>query len=131
MAYMNQEKKKTIDEAVKAICAKYGVKYTLAVRHHSTIVMTIKSAPLDFLADAVECRWNAEALQEHRQPTTVNPYCWREHFKGNALEFLRAIFSALNDGNWDKSDIQSDYFNVGWYVDLRLGTSEKPYQITH
>ena len=26
---------------------------------------------------------------------------------------------ALMDGNWDKSDIMSDYFDVGWYVSIR------------
>jgi hypothetical protein len=33
----------------------------------------------------------------------------------------------MNDGNWDKSDIQSDYFNVGWYVDVNIGKWNKPY----
>jgi hypothetical protein len=44
-----------------------------------------------------------------------------------ALDFMKEIFVAMNDGNWDKSDIQSDYFNVGWYVDVNIGKWDKHY----
>jgi phenolic acid decarboxylase len=43
MAYVNQEKKAKI---LKKVMPK-GWKYSLAVRNHSTIVCTIKSAPVD------------------------------------------------------------------------------------
>ena len=36
-------------------------------------------------------------------------------FKAAQLE----LRNAMMDGNWDKSDIMSDYFNVGWYVSIR------------
>ena len=29
--------------------------------------------------------------------------------------------------NFDKSDIQTDYFNVGYYVHMEVGTWEKPF----
>jgi len=35
--------------------------------------------------------------------------------------------AVMNTGNWDKSDIQTDYFNVGWYVDVNIGKWNKPY----
>ena len=57
----------------------------------------------------------------------VNPYHFQNHYDGVALEFMKEIFVAMNDGNWDKSDIQTDYFNVGWYVDVNIGKWDKPY----
>jgi hypothetical protein len=42
---------------------------------------------------------------------------------------MQEVFAEMNDGNWDKSDIQSDYFNVGWYVDVNIGRWNKPYAL--
>jgi hypothetical protein len=33
----------------------------------------------------------------------------------------------LNTGNHDNSDSQTDYFDVGWYVDVKVGKWNKPY----
>jgi hypothetical protein len=60
----------------------------------------------------------------------VNPYHYGSHFTGKALQFLKEVLTAMNKGNWDKSDIQSDYFNVGWYVDVNIGKWNKPYVVT-
>ena len=51
MAYMSQEKKAEIAPAIKAICKKYGVKASVAVRHHSTLVLNIKSGKIDFIGN--------------------------------------------------------------------------------
>src|SRR5690606_40972107 len=42
-------------------------------------------------------------------------------------DVMERIVAALNTGNWDRSDIQTDYFDVGHYVDLRIGTWDKPF----
>ena len=135
MAYMNQEKKATIAGQVKPIFKKYGVKATLAVRHHSTIVVNIQSGTLDFIG-------NANAVQQHRIDTgrdgrmitdkylDVNPYWFQEHFSGVAKEFLSEAFQALKAADWyDESDAQTDYFNTAYYVDLNIGKWNKPYQL--
>jgi hypothetical protein len=36
----------------------------------------------------------------------------------------------MNVGNHDRSDIQSDYFDVGWYVDVNVGAWNQPYELT-
>jgi hypothetical protein len=36
---------------------------------------------------------------------------------------------AMNDGNWDNSDPQTDYFNVGWYSYIKIGRFGKPYKL--
>jgi hypothetical protein len=59
----------------------------------------------------------------------VNTYSWARSYTGAALAFLAEVMPALNDGNWDKSDIQTDYFNVGWYVRVNVGRWNKPYRV--
>ena len=48
MAFISQETKAKLAPAVKTACKKYGVKASLAVRHHSTLVLNIASGPIDF-----------------------------------------------------------------------------------
>lgn len=134
MAYMSQERKAQIAPKIKAICKKYGVKASLAVRHHSTLVLNIKEGAIDFIGN-----YNSVNVDRSRpahlpfQPATksidVNPYWYHEHFDGKAKAFLTEIISAMNNGNHDRSDIQTDYFDVGWYVDINIGRWDKPYAL--
>jgi hypothetical protein len=134
MAYVNQELKAKLAPRIKEICKKHGVKATLAVRHHSTLVLNIRQGRIDFIGN-----FNSVAGKlprpEHLpfQPVTksidVNTYWYKEHFSGTALKFLNEVMPVLNDGNWDKSDVQTDYFNVGWYVDVNIGQWDKPYAL--
>jgi hypothetical protein len=36
----------------------------------------------------------------------------------------------MNAGNHNNSDVQSDYFDVGWYIDVNIGKWNKPYVAT-
>jgi hypothetical protein len=138
MAYMNQTKKATIAEKVKPILVKYGVKGTLSVRNHSTIVLTLREGKIDFVSDMVldRPRLLANGITIERdalrtQGIDVNPYWYHEHYTGTALAFLSEIFPALKGANWyDNSDVQSDYFDTAYYVDVNVGTWDKPYKVT-
>ena len=66
MAYMNQEKKAKIAARIKPILKKYGMKGSLAVRNHSTIVLNLKSGKTDFGGDNID----------------VNPYWFHEQLIG-------------------------------------------------
>ena len=59
----------------------------------------------------------------------VNPYWYQEHFNGVAFKFLKEVFTEMNKGNYNNSDIQTDYFDVGWYVDVNIGSWNKPYTV--
>jgi hypothetical protein len=48
MAYVSQELKAQLAPGIKAICKKYGVKASIAVRNHTTLVLNIKQGPIDF-----------------------------------------------------------------------------------
>ena len=135
MAYVSQERKSEIAPKVKAVLKKYGVKGTLSVRHHSTLVLTLKSGKIDFIANS-----NRVCGSNHYQVSrgfkanttgydTINPYWFQDHYDGKAKAFLTEVFAALNRGNHDNSDIQTDYFDVGWYVYVKIGKWDKPYVI--
>lgn len=131
MAYMSQEHKKQIAANLKTVMPK-GWKYSLAVRHHSTLVLTISECPLDLISEYV-------AHAKERKPDsywtgketslTVNPYWLEDQFIGERLDQIKAIFNVMNEGNFDKSDIQTDYFHVGWYSEICFGRWNRPFRV--
>ena len=123
MAYVSQELKAKLAPKIKAICKKHGVKASLAVRHHSTLVLNIKSGKIDFYSDL------ATEGASRKSNIQVNPYWYHSHFTGASKEFLSEVIPAMNNGNHDNSDIQTDYFDVGWYVDVNVGKWNQPYTL--
>ena len=127
MAYVSQELKAKLAPAIKAVCKKYGVKASIAVRNHSTVVLNIKSGKIDFLGNFNKVTGGDVHGNKRTENLDINPYWYHDHFDGNAKKFLTEVFAAMNEGNFDKSDIQTDYFHVGWYVDVNVGRWNKPY----
>ena len=128
MAYVSQDLKSKLAPTIKSICKRYGVKASLAVRNHSTLVLNVKSGNIDFIGDfgnTPEARESAEKFG-----IQVNPYHYERHFNGEAYHFLNEVIPAMNAGNHDNSDIQTDYFDVGWYIDVNIGRWNKPYELT-
>jgi hypothetical protein len=140
MAYFNQERKAQRAPAIKAICKKYGVKASLAVRHHSTFVVNVTQGDIDFVENFIQTDADkpyANKMSEDQiayirknKALDVNPYWYQEHFSGKAKAFLSELLDAMNAGNHNNSDIQTDYFDVGWYVDVNIGKWNKPYAYT-
>lgn len=138
VAYMNQTKKADIAAKVKPILAKYGMKGSLSVRNHSTIVLTLTSGPIDFIGDLNQTRQFGYVTAEvdkdkmrERYEIVINPYWYQEHYTGQSLAFLSEIFPALKGADWyDRSDIQTDYFDTAYYVDVNVGKWNKPYILT-
>lgn len=133
MAYISQERKSQIAVQVKPILQRYGIKGTLAVRDHMTLVLNIREGQIDFIknfnetvADRPGGFRTGDAAVDH---ISVNPFWYHEHFSGKAKRFLAEVMAALNDGNHDNSDPQTDYFDVGWYVDINIGKWDRPYQL--
>lgn len=133
MAYMNQERKAAKAPAIKAVCKKYGIKASVAVRHHSTLVLNIKSGEIDFIGNFNQIannRQTHEWFQPAKGYIDVSPYWYRDHFTGKAVEFLEEVLAAMNEGNHNRSDLMTDYHDVGWYVDVSVGQWNKPYEFT-
>ena len=138
MAYMNQEKKATIKANLDKFLKGTNVKYSLKVRNHSTIVCTIKSAPVNFIQNFIDVARKNNDLREDQikyieahQNLDVNQYWFKEHYDGKARELLEGIIAALYSADWyDNSDIQTDYFNTAYYIDVNIGSWKKPFVVT-
>ena len=138
MAYMNQERKAKIATNLKPILKKYGVKGSLSVNNHSTIVLTLKSGSIYFIENFIQTdldkpygnKMSQDRVDYIRKNNSidVNPYWFQEHFSGVAKEFLTEAMTALKSADWyDESDAQVDYFNTAYYVDINIGKWDKPY----
>ena len=121
MAYVSQEMKRELAPAIKAICKKYGIKGSLAVRHHSTLVLNIKSGKIDFAKDSTSDNFNYQ----------VNTYHTDSHYTGKAKKFFAEVIAAMKGPKFfDNSDAMTDYFHVSHYIDINLGSWNKPYIVT-
>lgn len=127
MAYMNQQRKAKLAPAIKDICRQYGIKASLSVRNHMTLVLTIQSGKIDFLASGK--RMGSIGQEVKQIDYSINPYWYGSHFDGEAKDFLTEVLAAMNVGNHNNSDVQTDYFDVGWYNDVSIGRYNKPYQL--
>ena len=139
MAYVSQELKAKLAPKIKAICKKYNVKASIAVNNHSTLIVNIKSGPIDFVENYIQNNKDGIASRKmsqdqidyirKKQSLDVNPYWYQENYSGKAKAFLSELIPAMNAGNHDRSDIQTDYFDVGWYSDVNIGSWNKPYTV--
>ena len=95
MAYMDQDRKKIISQAVKPVLAKYGVKGSLSVRNHMTILLTIKEGKLNFWKDRNMDAFRGSLADVFPGHLDINPYHYQNHYTGKSREFLKEIFQAL------------------------------------
>ena len=113
MAYVSQEKKAQLAPAIKAVLKKYNMKASISVRHHSSLVVTIKSGNIDFDMD---------------DNTHVNEYWIHEHYTGVARDFLTELLAAMKGPDYFcEDDSQTDYFHRSHYTDINVGKWDKPY----
>ena len=117
MAYVSQADKKALAPAIKKVLSKYGMKGSISIRHHSTLVVTLQSGEIDF----GEYTHGDGYIQ-------VNVYHIERHYKGKAQKFLTELLAAMKGPDWfDKSDAMTDYFHVKHYCDINVGKYNKPY----
>jgi hypothetical protein len=136
MAYMSQEHKARLAPTIKEICKRYGIKATLGVHNHSTLMLTIKQGPIDFIGNSNEvCGNDHFQLARGFKPNTsgyesVNPYHYDKHFSGPALDFLSEVIPAMYGPDYfDESDSQTDYFHCSHYIDVSIGRWNRPYAL--
>jgi hypothetical protein len=136
MAYMNQERKNKISPEVTKILKRYGLAGRLSIRNHSTLVLKITRGKIDFISDHIDCCINNYADVANlriNQLKNMNYFSTNLHWldkyhSGAALACLQELHAAMKGPDYfDHSDIQSDYFHCSHYVDINIGTYEKPY----
>jgi hypothetical protein len=136
MAYVSQEFKAKVAPVVQAICKKYGVKGSLSVRHHSTLVLTLRQGKLDLIGNYNRvCSSKPRPAHSPFVPATksidVNTYWYQDHFDDAALAFLTEIVAAMKGpGFFDHTDIQTDYFHCSHYIDINIGRWDRPYAVS-
>lgn len=142
MAFVSQEDKKNLSPAIKAVLKKYGMKGTIAVRHHSTLVVNIKSGDLDILG-----AWKKAALASNRNDfydphdverlnhvlkathIDVNTYWIDDSYADEkVVAFLNELKAAMEGPEFfNNDDSMTDYFHRSHYIDINIGQWNKPY----
>lgn len=122
MAYIDSKKIALIrDEVKRKYPTKNGWKFSITGDNYSTVRCAIMQSPIDF------------QVEKHEN---LNHYSIEKRFKDNeqaqnVLTDLRNIlngnFLTEKEQNFDKSEPMTDYFDVGWYINLSVGQWDKPY----
>jgi len=118
MAYVSQADKAKLAPAIKAVLKKYNMKGTIAVRHHSTLVVNIKCGAIDFAGNYTH---GDKYIQ-------VNTYWIHDHYNGVAKDFLLELKDAMEGPDFfNNDDAMTDYFHRSHYIDINIGSWNKPY----
>jgi hypothetical protein len=131
MAFMSQERKAKIAPNVKQILNKYDLTGSLSVRDHSTLILKIKSGSIDFIKNHHDTLLERQGTVEPWQLNDyvdVNRYHYGKEFTGMARDAIGELVDAMMEGNHDNSDPYTDYFDVGWYISIQIGSYSKPYE---
>jgi len=136
MAHVSQEMKAKLAPEIKRINKKYGIKASLGVDNHSTLVLKIREGAVDFFESynrlgRAAPRSQATPWRDEDKHIDVNVYWFNTHFDGVAREYLEEMINAMKGPDFfDHSDIQSDFFHKSHYVSIRIGNWQAPYVLS-
>jgi len=113
-----------------------GYTFSVTTQHGLEIIVSLMSAPESPFA-------NLETVNAHTHEgkyAQLNHYHIEQNQDGDwmsneyylteeAAEMFKAVSEIGNRENWDKSDIQTDYFNVNYYFNLAVGKWDKLFVI--
>ena len=117
MAYVSQEDKKALAPAIKKVLSKYGMKGSISIRHHMSLVVTLQSGAIDF-----------KDYSHGDGYIQVNTYHIDSHYTGKAKNFLNELLAAMKGPNYfNNDDAMTDYFHRSHYTDINVGKWNKPY----
>ena len=116
MAYVSQDDKAKLAPQIKKVLSKYGMKGSISIRHHMSLVVTIQSGSIEF---------------DHSHGdgyTQVNVYHIDSHYEGKAKAFLTELLAAMKGPDYfNNDDAMTDYFHRSHYTDINIGKWNKPY----
>lgn len=123
MAYLSKEHKARIAAKLKEVMPK-GWKYSLSVQHHQSIRLVFLSAPVDIVAALNK---DYRVVDGHVQ---LNQYYIDRAFNDeNITKVMVDARNALNLDNYDRGDTNTDYSDVGHYVNMHIGKFDKPFVV--
>lgn len=117
MAYVSQDDKKKLAPGIKAVLKKYDVKGSISVQHRMTLVVKLTGGTIAF--NSVE------------EDYGVNQYWIDENYNGVKRAFLNELVAAMKGQDYFcHDDAQSDYFFRSHYIQIDVGSYDKPYKYT-
>jgi hypothetical protein len=143
MAWVQKDTVTKVREGLKILNKEYGMKTSVSGTNSSSLKVRILSGKIDFVQNRLDMlegdmRYSEEEKANHRLYLTkfnsgiqVNHYWLDTSFSGLALEYLEKVKAIMSVDHWDKSDIQSDYFNCAYYMNIDIGKWDKPYELTN
>ena len=124
MAYIKKEEISAIRNELKKRFGHTGLKFGVKNRHHSSVHVTIKAGPIDF----------SDIYRDGDEYADINIYHLQNYGQHTPffeeLEKIIKTAPALAEGGrkwFDKSDMMTDYFHTAFYIDLDVGSYDKPY----
>ena len=143
MAYISTESVADIRARLKAkFPAKDGWKLSVTNRDHTEVHVSFMAGPHTFKAwnfdkysfDPTVAKCRAEAENTGAVKTifagSVNHYHIKEHWTGESAKILQDAYDIIRRDHWDKSNIQTDYFNCAFYISMAIGKWDKDYKLT-
>jgi hypothetical protein len=137
MAYVSKELKAKAAAGLKKALKDVKIKYSLSGKNNSNLRITIQACEIDFISNFNEVlvkdrrvsSWGGEILPRTGD-LDVNPHWMDSHFDGKALEILQVIKQELlTDEYYNDSDARSDYFHQSHYIEICIGTYDKPFVV--
>lgn len=126
MAYVNAEMTQAVRKALKEKMP--GWKIRVAKNAHSSAIhLTIDAAPTEIDLDLLfqdDDRRDLGYMEVNHY--FIEQYTFHEHFQ-KIIGVMKEATASVGQPFYDKSDIQTDYFNTAYYYYLRIGSYEKPY----
>ena len=117
MAYVSQKDKAELAPAIKKVLNKYGMKGSISIRHHMSLVVTLQSGAIDF-----------KDYTHGDGYIQVNTYHIESHYQGKAKAFLTELLAAMKGPDYfNNDDAMTDYFHRSHYTDINVGRWNKPY----
>ena len=131
MAYISSESVKDKRNRIKKALPEF--KFSVTIDNYSSIIIRIVEGPLPMPVYESQERerihgglYSDDFRKDNQQ---VNHYWYKDHYKDfpEWIKVFNQIIEIANEGNYDESDIQSDYHHVGFYLNLEIGRWDKPY----
>ena len=124
MAYVPKElMKKVREELKKQFPKKEGWVFSLRRKHSSSINLDILQAPISFVPMDDIKKYGYQGLNQYNR-NIMNGEIFQK-----LINILNGKFEGSPRQNYDNSDAMTDYFDVGWYINVSQGRYDKPFEL--
>ena len=126
MAYINQEEKKLIANAIKA--AFPNDRFSFSVKHHSSLYVKVRKSELLEQYHGKELdvvHWGEHSkVKMDMSNFRINEYWFKEHLEQypELVEYFDKLINIILEvgGHYDNSDLMADYHNVAFYYHVEV-----------